>query len=221
MTSSTRIWFIGAPLICALVPLVCIPAAEWMADAPHGSDDMSFFMMFFFVVPALLVAVSAMIVALVGMMFCRIRRPASIVGLCSVACLAALFTSFFISGKIRMGAFYRVAESSKPLIAAIRAYEQKNGRPPESLQSLVPEFIPSIPSTGMASCARYRYIIPGTNINNNPWINGNPWVLVVWPSHHAPYTDQLIYLPLTNYPVSGYGYGQQERVGDWAWVGHE
>ena len=63
MTASTRIWFIGAPLLCALIPLVCVPAAEWLAVAPHGSDAF-LWLMFLFVFPAL-AAVPAILGALV------------------------------------------------------------------------------------------------------------------------------------------------------------
>ena len=112
-----------------------------------------------------------------------------------------------------MDAFHQLAERSKPLVAAIHAYEQKHGHPPETLQALVPEYIPSVPSTGMGAYPKYDYLVGTTN-----W-NGNPWVLVVFTPSGGINFDQFMYFPLTNYPATGYG-GWLQRIGDWAYV-HE
>jgi len=112
-----------------------------------------------------------------------------------------------------MSAFHRLAERSKPLVAAIHAFEQKHGRPPEALQALVPEFLPSVPSTGMQAYPEYRYSAPATNHHDNPWV-----ITIFTPSVGINF-DQFMYFPLTNYPETGYG-GWLERVGDWAYV-HE
>lgn len=211
MTASTRIWFVGAPVLCALIPLVCVPAAEWMAVAPHGTEAV-LWLMLIFVFPAL-AAVPAVLVALVGLAFRRVRRCSAILGLCSVAYLVAFVFSVRLGESVRMSAFHRLAERSTPLVAAIHAFEQKHGRPPESLQALVPEFIPSVPSTGMGAYPEYRYSTPATNHD------GNPWVITVFTPSGGINFDQFMYFPLTNYPKTGYG-GWLERVGDWAYV-HE
>jgi hypothetical protein len=67
-------------------------------------------------------------------------------------------------------AFARLAERSKPLIGAIRAYEQKHGRPPESLAALVPDFLAHVPPTGMGAYPDYRYKVPTNNYEGNPWV---------------------------------------------------
>jgi hypothetical protein len=211
MTASTRIWFVGGPLLCALIPLVCVPAAEWMAIAPHGSATF-LWLMLVFVIPAL-AAVPIILVALVGLAFPRMRRYSAVLALCSVAYLVAFICSVRLGENVRMSAFQRLAERSKPLVAAVRAFEQKHGRPPESLQALVPEFLPSVPSTGLGAYPGYRYSTPASDYD------GNPWVITIFTPSGGINFDQFMYFPLTNYPKTGYG-GWLERVGDWAYV-HE
>ncbi|MCW5557110.1 MAG: hypothetical protein KIT22_04640 [Verrucomicrobiae bacterium] len=211
MTASARIWFVGAPLFCALIPLVCISAVERMAVAPHGSEAF-LWLELLFVLPAM-VAVPAFIVALVGLAFQRVRRYAIVLALCSLAYWVAFIFSLRLGESVRMRAFHRLAERSKPLVAAVHAYEQKHGRPPESLEALVPEFIPFVPSTGMGAYPEYRYSTPATNHD------GNPWVITVFTPSGGINFDQFMYFPLTNYPKAGYG-GWLERIGDWAYV-HE
>jgi hypothetical protein len=211
MTASTRNWFVGAPLLCALMPLVCVPAAEWMAIAPQG-NGLFLWLTLIFVFPAL-AAVPAIPIALAGLFLRRVRRYASILALCSVAYLLAFIVSLRLGESLRMSAFHRLAERSKPLVAAVRAFEQKHGRPPESLKALVPEFLPSVPSTGLGAYPEYRYSTPATNHG------GNPWIITVFTPSGGINFDQFMYLPLTNYPKRGYG-GWLERVGDWAYV-HE
>ena len=193
------------------MPLACLPAAEWAAVARYGSDAFLWFALLL-VFPAVL-SIPAFVTAIAGLAFERTRRIATVVALCSVAYFAAFVVSLWIGKSIRMGAFARLAQRSKPLIAAIRAYEQKHGRPPESLPALVPEFIPAVPSTGMRAYPEYRYSTASTNFH------GNPWVLWVYTPSGGINFDQFMYFPLTNYPRTGYG-GWLERVEDWAYV-HE
>jgi hypothetical protein len=151
--------------------------------------------------------------ALVTLPFPRLRRYSAAIALGSAAYLAAYVASVRLGDHVRVSAFHRLAEHSKPLVAAVRAFERKHGHPPESLQALVPEFLPAVPSTGMGAYPHYRYLTDATNYD------GNPWVLVVFTPPGGIAFDQFMYFPLTNYPKRGYG-GWLERVGDWAYV-HE
>lgn len=199
------------PLVCAAIPLTCIPVGEWLAVAPYGDESvLSFALLLVF--PAVL-SVPTFLAALAGLFFHRTRRFAATAALCSFAYGVAFVVSIHIGEGIRMSAFGRLAERSKPLIAAIRSYEHNYGQPPESLSALVPEFIPIEPSTGMGAYPKYRYSTAPTNFH------GNPWVLTVFTPSGGINFDQFMYFPLTNYPKTGYG-GWLERVGDWAYV-HE
>ena len=211
MTASTRMWFVGGPLLCGLIPLVCVPAVEWIAIAPHGSATF-LWLNLVFVFPAL-AALPTILVALVALAFPRVRRYSAVLALCSVAYLVAFICSVQLGESVRMSAFHRLAKRSQPLVAAVRAFEQRHGRPPESLQALVPEFLPSVPSTGLGAYPEYRYSTLAMDYE------GNPWVITVFTPSGAINFDQFMYFPLTNYPKRGYG-GYLERVGDWAYV-HE
>jgi hypothetical protein len=182
-----------------------------MAVAPRG-DHSVLWCALLLVFPAML-AVPILLVALIGLAFRRVRRVAAIVALCSIAYCVAFGLSLRIGDRIRMNAFAQLAERSKPLIAAIRAYDQKHGQPPESLLALVPEFLPTVPSTGMGGYPKYEYSTPATNYD------GNPWILIVYTPSGGINFDHFMYFPLTNYPKQGYG-GWLERVDDWAYV-HE
>lgn len=109
--------------------------------------------------------------------------------------------------------FCALAERSKPLVAAIHAYVWKHGGPPQSLEALVPDFLPAVPSTGMGAYPKYDYICPATAYQGNPWI-----IRVFTPSGFINF-DQFMYFPLTNYPAQGYR-GWVERIGEWGYV-HE
>ena len=113
-----------------------------------------------------------------------------------------------------MNAFHSLAERSKPMVNAIRAYEQKHGNPPDSLDALVPEFIPFVPTTGIGAYPKYDY-----SVVTNADYGGNPWIITIFTPSGGINFDQFMYWPLTNYPAKGYG-GWIERVGDWAYV-HE
>jgi hypothetical protein len=206
---STSIWFIFAPLTCAAIPLVCIPAADWMAVARHGGVGFLWFPRIFTFIA--LAAFAILLHCVIGLAIRRVRYHSASLALCSVAYLVAFFISLRIGGSVRVNEFHRLAERSKPLISAIRAFEQKQGHPPDSLEVLVPEFISSVPFTGMKAYPEYRYLAGNAN-----W-NGNPWVLIVFTPSGEFNFDQFMYFPLTNYPDSGYG-GRLERVGDWAYV---
>lgn len=115
---------------------------------------------------------------------------------------------------IRHGAFINLAKRSQPLITAIKNYEIKHGGPPSKLEQLVPEFLSSIPHTGMGAYPDYEYTGGcGAACHDNPWM-----IEVSTPSGGINF-DRFFYFPKQNYPKEGYG-GVLEKIEDWAYV-HE
>jgi hypothetical protein len=53
------------------------------------------------------------------------------------------------------------AVRSRPVVAAIEAYEREKGHPPPDLQALVPGYLPSVPSTGMGAFPDFIYRADG------------------------------------------------------------
>lgn len=211
MTTRILLRYIVPPLFCAAIPLLCIPEAQRDAVGPNG-DESVLWGSLFFVFPALLCTLLVP-AALVGLLFKKTRSFSLAIGLCAISFAAAFFKSLTIAEEIRMRAFADLAERSKPLVQAIRTYEARNGTPPQSLDQLVPDLLPAIPTTGMGAYPEYQYLTNTTNFD------GNPWVLTVFTPSGGINFDQFMYFPLTNYPEKGYG-GTLQKIGDWAYV-HE
>jgi hypothetical protein len=209
-TLESRQPFWVAPLICAVVPLLCIPFAEWQAVAPRGSRDMLQLKNLIGLL-ALLAGPAAIVSLAGGLAFQRFRRIALLSALSSAVFWCAFMVARPLGDRIRTNAFLRLAERSEPLVDAIRDYESKYGRPPKSLPALVPQFIPAIPATQIGAYPRFDYLNHPTNYE------GNPWVLKISSVKNGVTLDRFLYFPLGNYPQSGYG-GTLERVGEWAYV---
>ncbi len=195
------------------LPLVLAPLLQYLAVAPFGSNTfLTLEMLIMLPLPA---ALLALLVA-PFLLFIRRLRPIAVRSLVASAVFtAAVFIGLPLGGRVRMAAFQHLAERSAPLVQAIRAYESRHGAPPPDLTALVPEFLPSIPSTGMAAYASYEYYVGAKAAG----YDGNPWVLVVSTPSGGLNWDQFMYFALQNYPKTGYG-GCLERISDWAYV-HE
>lgn len=51
-----------------------------------------------------------------------------------------------------------MAIRADPLVAAIRVYDRDHGRPPGTLQSLVPGYLRKVPTPGLRRCPEFEYI---------------------------------------------------------------
>jgi hypothetical protein len=209
--------FHSKPLIrliagCCL-PLILSPLLQYLAVASFGSTAFLWFEMFI-ILPfavALLTLVNAPFLLLVP----RLRSFAIRLLIAAAVFAAATVIGLRFGGAIRMAAFHSLAERSTPLVRAIRAYESRHGTPPPGLPALVPEFLPSIPITGMAAYPQYQYHVGQKAAH----YDGNPWVLVVDTPSGGINFDTFMYFPRQNYPKTGYG-GSLERISDWVYV-HE
>jgi hypothetical protein len=167
----------------------------------------------------LLLAVAALVAATVGGLLLLFRRTRG-AGLFLMPAGLILVFSFFLAlragGAMRMWGFERFAERATPIVDAIERYSKEKGQPPPSLEELVPDYLPSIPATGVGSAREFRYIA-GEQAEGQ--YGGNPWVLELAVGTGFLNWDILIYYPLQNYPEHGHG-GMLEPVGNWAYV-HE
>jgi hypothetical protein len=201
----TRPWIWSAPLVLILL--------EYQAVAPVGHR-----MFLNFELPYLagMLAAACAILVLPFLALRRVDRASALAWL-----LAAItFLSFAVGGlllgaRIRHDAFVRLAMRSVPLVGAIKDYEATQGRPPPSLEALVPTYLPRVPRTGMMAYPDYQYRI-GAEAERRA---GNPWILTVYTPTGGINFDEFMYFPLQNYPKTGYG-GSLERIRDWAYL-HE
>lgn len=209
--------FLSQPLsrlvaIC-LLPLALFPLLQYLAVARYGS--VSFLWCELIMLLPFLAALLALVVAPFLFLIRRVRPFAIRLLVAAVVLVVSVFVGLRLGGSVRMAAFHGLAKRSAPLVQAIRSYEIRHGAPPPALADLVPEFLPSIPSTGMAAYPSYTYFV-GERATR---FNGNPWALFIFTPSGGINFDSFIYLPLQNYPKHGFG-GSLETVSDWAYV-HE
>ena len=110
-------------------------------------------------------------------------------------------------------AYQLLGQRSETLVKAIERFEQVHGVPPQALIQLTPEFLPSIPDTGMAAYPEYEYAWgAGPCPVNNAWhLKVDAGEVLKW--------DFFFYCPKKNYTEEGWG-GYNEVVGNWAYL-HE
>ena len=168
---------------------------------------------------ALLLAAVALMAAAVGgflSLFPRTRAVGVFLAPASIIFVVSFVAASYAGSAVRMLGFERFAERAQPVVDAIESYARQNGQPPASLAELFPDYLASVPSTGVGSAPEFRYI-SGEQAKRD--YDGNPWVLQLDVSTGALNWDILVYYPLQNYPEHGHG-GRLERIGGWAYV-HE
>jgi hypothetical protein len=199
----------------ALSPLIVTPFSLWISTNSRGT-------MLFMVVSQLIYGVALTIALLstpllVGGLFFRRRRIASTsILLATILMIFCIGVGSATGRKLRMAAWRSFAERSQLLIDAIEMYEREHLVPPATLNDLVPEYVVSVPSTGLNAYPHFEY---QTGADTKRLYINNPWILSVFTPSSIINFDMMLYFPNQNYPETGYG-GRLERIGRWAYV-HE
>ncbi len=169
-----------------------------------GGDDPVFGNLFGIIADVLLGLASALafIIGLVGCFRKRTRTAALVMLACATGYLGGHHFRQAIFGDPRREAFLQLGERMQPLVNAIESYHRDHGAYPATLESLITNYLPKLPETGMGSYTNYSYC---TNRDNNPWI-------IQMPVGYGMGFDQFYYYPLQNYPGPLY-----ERMGKWAY----
>jgi hypothetical protein len=118
----------------------------------------------------------------------------------------------------RMECVRRISVRATPIVTALETYRARTGDYPESLNHLVPELLPAVPTTGASGFRHFRYHRSGGGWTF-PHGHAPPYELRVETPKGYLNWDCLVYWPTQNYPVRMYG-GRVERMGAWAYV-HE
>jgi hypothetical protein len=124
--------------------------------------------------------------------------------------------------KVRRKASERVSNRGKIIIQAIESYRKQEGKPPDSLEDLIPEYLDKIPGTGIRAYPFFEYEIPKA-----PEFN---YKKKLYEEYGAVYElrvnfyrifgwDCFFYWPSERYPELIYG-GGTEIINKWAYV-HE
>lgn len=200
-------------MLLSSVPLVVIPLTEFLAVSPVGTGLFLFLQIFIF-----FPAIASFFAIIISPFFLLVRSKRRIAGKIILGASLFILTCFFglkIGHAIRMDAFHRLALRSASLVEAIIRYNEDHGNPPNTLEDLVPAYLPKVPETDIMAYPKYRYF----SGKDAAKYEGNPWVLVVFTPGGGINFDQFMYFPLQNYPKTGYG-GWLRPIHDWAYV-HE
>jgi len=114
--------------------------------------------------------------------------------------------------ELRRYGFEQATVRAETLIVAIERYVREHGSAPESIDLLVPEYLPAIPDR-----LPPIGIISGKDVRDD--FGGNHWVLHASVATGFINFDSFMYFPNGDYPDEGYG-GWIERIRGWAYV-HE
>lgn len=200
--------------IFALSAILYFPFSEWLAIARFGTSLLLWGQLIYFL--PILIALFATPVLLFRLSNDRTRRESFFYLLISLLLIACCISGIVLGKQIRMAGMRSFAIRSQSLIQAIENFERNNSSPPQSLEDLVPNYLSTIPSTGMMAYPKYRYHV-GDEAKEK--YAGNPWALSVFTPSGGINFDLMLYFPNQNYPTHGYG-GTLQPIGDWTYV-HE
>jgi len=199
--------FLACGALNALVFLSVIPQAP---EALHGFHVLSLLLSFALCAGTLFLVAPCSIIFLLFPPLRKLGIRLLLLGIIYFATLAPLGSA---ADRIQTASFHDLAERSMPLVEAVKAFEKAEGHPPKSLDQLVPKYLDSVPSTGLAAYPKYEIHMG----NESSMWRGNPWVLCV-PVGRGLNFDLFLYFPNQNYPSGEYS--SFERFGDWGYL-HE
>lgn len=163
-----------------------------------------------------LIAVVALPILLVKVCFKRYRSHTLPWLLIFVLYIPRYALGIYWESKVWRSGWEAFSFRTQPLIHEITQFERDHGAPPKKLSDLVPNYLSTVPDTGMRAYPEFDYFV---GEESREQYHGNPWVLTVFTPTVGIGFDQIMYFPNQNYPKVGYG-GWLERVGNWAYV-HE
>ncbi len=115
----------------------------------------------------------------------------------------------------RTTAFTRASANGGPIIAALNTYRDDNGVYPNSLSQLVPQYVPSVPRTGLIGYPTFTFPSGYNDISPVP----DSYELRIECTSGGINFDRFIYWPSESYPKTIQG-NWTERIGTWVYV-HE
>jgi type II secretory pathway pseudopilin PulG len=168
-----------------------------------GSELGSFILLF----GGFWLACIALLVSLIVAYFSRSGGRYWLLAICAVSLLVIITFRVLpsVQWSVRRTGFERAAKNGTTLIHAIDAYINENGKPPKTLESLVPKHVSEITSTGLFAYPEFEYA-PSNQHTYELRIEcgeGLNW-------------DRFFYWPDQNYPNGTYK-REYERIGDWCY----
>ena len=177
-------------VVFALSAIVYFPFSEWLSTT-QGGTSLFLWGQMIYVLP-LVASILAMPFLVFGLFFRDTRRRSCLYLLCIALFVLCCIFGVGLGDKARMAGMKSFAQRSQTLIRAIENYERDHSGPPQSLNDLVPDYIPAVPCTGMAAYPEYRY---HTGDMAKQQYAGNSWVLTVFTPSGFLNFDMMLYFP--------------------------
>lgn len=209
-------WLLGAMAVGIVAPTFIAAIVALAAYYPIGSFLPRLPLLMSLIGTALGTVAAAALLLFCGIAAAIMRlnwRPVALAAITVAAMAAGFVPGLWCFVHAKYYAYSLLGARSATLIDAIESYERAEGVPPTSLVDLVPEFLPSIPGTGMAAHPDYQYAREAS-----PCTSDNRWHLMVDAGELLQW-DFFFYCPRKDYPALGWG-GSNEVMGDWAYL-HE
>jgi hypothetical protein len=197
------------PLLAFATPLLLLVVFEALAYSSLGSDWLILVDVALFALAGLALLLTLFLLA--SALVPRLRRDAL-----RALVLPVLFVAGTIAGAqackpIRTHGWEQLAERGDRIVAAIQAFEARNGAPPATLAELAPGFIAELPGTGLGSRPAFRYEVsygkPG-DASFRLW-TGLPGISHVTDFEYLPASDVEAWHTVIT------------RVGDWVVVAND
>lgn len=222
--AAVLILIIGATVFfCEIFPFTDGPTCEGLRGLLF--INMFLFMPVFFVG---LIAILYIPVALIALFFVknlwrlRLFLSCIVFGIAFLVAFLFMVKGYDIKWKARREACERISNRGNIIIQAIESYRKQEGKPPDSLEDLIPEYLDKIPGTGIRAYPYFEYKIP-----KDPYSN---YEKKLYEEYNAVYElrvnfyrilswDCFFYWPSERYPEFIYS-GGTEIINKWAYV-HE
>lgn len=111
------------------------------------------------------------------------------------------------SDQIMRSNYLKVAEHSKPLIAAIEKFDQDNGHPPAQLSDLIPAYLKVVPKTGVGANWDFIYEVD----------TGHRWKLFIYRPLTGFDAKEFYYYPGIKKDYPNPPIGDYHQVLDWVY----
>ncbi|HEY9788271.1 MAG TPA: hypothetical protein V6D17_22975 [Candidatus Obscuribacterales bacterium] len=154
----------------------------------------------------------AVIIGIPLLLMPRFKRSALLEIRMASVTFIAIVIAMIAGERIRVIEFSLLTKRAEPITKAISDYESSHGKPPGSLDELVPKYMAKIPGTGMGPYPKYEYEVLHAGSDAG-------WELKILCPLGTNNNDLFFFRPGKRYDQSEHG-GRVERIGDWAYV-HE
>jgi hypothetical protein len=206
-------WIIGAVLLGLILPVILAasvivagyyPVGGALPDTSFWSDTGAIAVIF---CAGVLVLAGAPIYAVLAWNW----RPLAVALILVVAGIGGVVPAVMAAQQLRLWAFSLFAARSEVLVRAIESYVERTGAPPATIDALVPDYLPSVPRTGMAADTEYRYQSHGGECTSR-----SRWNLSVSVSQFID-MNRLLYCPDHDYASAQYPILSRTKVGTWVY----